>query len=279
MVFSADPQQSQRAEQAQRGDAEVAREHALEWQARMRDSDDLISDICSHCDIASPYADSPSAQADKSGSLHDVHDMDAPEAPAEPRRVPPSSLGIADRLLRREQGGYGTPRDRVGLTSQFLPRNHVGRMDHFHRPVFCGTFSPTGTAYMAACQDGTIRLYDARRNFRLAKEIQADDVGWSIIDTDYSPDQQFIIYSTWSNYVHLWTATETEGEDLHLELDFSPPEAHFCLFSIKFSHDSAEIVGGGSDHCIYVYGAPLPSAAASLTAKRPVSLSLLRCWH
>ena len=27
----------------------------------------------------------------------------------------------------------------------------------------------------------------------------------------------------------------------------------FCLFSVKFSHDSKDIIGGSSSHGIYVY--------------------------
>ena len=29
------------------------------------------------------------------------------------------------------------------------------------------------------------------------------DIGWSIIDTDYSPDQRWLIYSSWSDYGNL----------------------------------------------------------------------------
>ena len=34
----------------------------------------------------------------------------------------------------------------------------------------------------------------------MIKTINARDIGWSVIDTDYSPDQRFLIYSSWSRY-------------------------------------------------------------------------------
>jgi len=36
-------------------------------------------------------------------------------------------------------------------------------------------------------------------------------------------------------------------------LDFEPSDPHFCLFSIKWSADSSEIVGGSSDRCLHIY--------------------------
>jgi hypothetical protein len=65
------------------------------------------------------------------------------------------------------------------------------------------------------------------------KTIDARDVGWSIIDTDYSPDQQFLIYSSWSPYVHLCNVFQSEGTELHLPLDFrSVPYRRLCASAV-----------------------------------------------
>lgn len=59
---------------------------------------------------------------------------------------------------------------------------------------------------MSACQDRVIRIYE-HRSLKKIKEIQARNIGWSIIDTDYSPDQRWLIYSSWSEcseYIYIY---------------------------------------------------------------------------
>ena len=73
-------------------------------------------------------------------------------------------------------------------------------------------------------------------------------------DTCYSPDQHFLIYSSWSQYIHLITL---DG-DRHEALDLTPEgRGHICPFSIRFS----EVGSGGAQ------GAPwlLSLARLSLT--------------
>eukprot|EP01090_Pellita_catalonica_P016831 TRINITY_DN4948_c0_g1_i2.p2 TRINITY_DN4948_c0_g1~~TRINITY_DN4948_c0_g1_i2.p2 ORF type:complete len:267 (+),score=38.58 TRINITY_DN4948_c0_g1_i2:1011-1811(+) len=87
-------------------------------------------------------------------------------------------------------------------------------LDSHENQLFCGQFSSDGRTFMSACQDRTIRLYDTV-TWETTKEISAKDVGWSIIDTDYSPDQRFLIYSSWSDYIsvsytHLTLPTNRE---------------------------------------------------------------------
>ena len=49
--------------------------------------------------------------------------------------------------------------------------------------------------------DQHIRLYETSgQKLKIFKDIAAKDVGWSVIDTAFSPDQSYIIYSTWSEY-------------------------------------------------------------------------------
>lgn len=112
-------------------------------------------------------------------------------------------------------------------------------------------------------------------NWKKVKTIAANDVGWSIISCDFSPNKQWLIYSSWSDssmkrsisnlpIVHI---CNTSGEhqihealymrylhDLNRSQAFSPSdENRFCLFSIQFSPLSNEIVGGSNDRHIYVY--------------------------
>jgi WD repeat-containing protein 23 len=60
-----------------------------------------------------------------------------------------------------------------------------------------------------------------------------------------------LIYSSWSDYVHI---CNIHGDfEIHDALDFRPGTERFCLFSIKFSPDSNEILGGSSDRHLYIY--------------------------
>jgi len=138
---------------------------------------------------------------------------------------------------------------RAHIAQRFIPNKATSISQH-NEHVFCGLFSQDGSMYMSACQDHNIRIYNTQ-NWKLKKNILARDVGWSIISVDYSPDKDWLIYSSWSDYVHI---CNTYGEhEVHEALDFRPESHRFCLFSIQFSPDSSEILGGSSDKCLYIY--------------------------
>jgi WD repeat-containing protein 23 len=140
-------------------------------------------------------------------------------------------------------------RARRHISSRMVP-NKMKPLANYGEHVFCGMFSQDGSLYLSACQDSVIRLYNTE-TWKEVKQIIARDIGWSIISTDYSPNQQWVIYSSWSNYVHL---CNTSGDhEVHEALDMKPPQQRFCLFSSQFSPDSREIVGGSSDAALYFY--------------------------
>jgi hypothetical protein len=46
--------------------------------------------------------------------------------------------------------------------------------------------------------DQHIRLYNTEKSkFCCFKNIKAKEVGWTIVDVSYSPDQNYLIYSSW----------------------------------------------------------------------------------
>lgn len=48
--------------------------------------------------------------------------------------------------------------------------------------------------------DKYLRLYKTDNGeFTEIKKISARDVGWSILDTAFSPDGNYIVYSSWSD--------------------------------------------------------------------------------
>jgi len=140
-------------------------------------------------------------------------------------------------------------RSKTHILQRYLP-NKSSQVASYRDAVFCGMFSQDGTLFMSACKDEHIRIYDSE-SWQKVNSIPAREVGWSIISTDYSPDQQWLIYSSWSSFVHL---ANTKGEhQVHEALDFSPKASKFCLFSVQFSPDSREILGGSSDRHLYIY--------------------------
>eukprot|EP00058_Branchiostoma_floridae_P019127 XP_002604616.1 hypothetical protein BRAFLDRAFT_92850 [Branchiostoma floridae] len=101
--------------------------------------------------------------------------------------------------------------------------------------------------------DDHIRLYNTSHgSFTETRCITARDVGWSVLDTAFSPDGTCVIYSSWSDFIHL-VDISSKGEESHMALDLSPLERDFAIFSVVFSHDGKEILGGASDCYMYIF--------------------------
>lgn len=158
---------------------------------------------------------------------------------------------ICGMLLQREiyQKCPLSAHDRTYITQRHLPC-HGRILEQYNDKIFCGQYSRDGTVFMSAAQDRRVRLYNTD-TWKIRKQIDAINVEWSVIDIDYSPDQRWIIYSSWSDYVQI---CNLQGDfEIHEALDFRPQVDRFCLFSIKFSPGSNEILGGSSDKKLYVY--------------------------
>uniref|UniRef100_A0A4W4E8U0 DDB1- and CUL4-associated factor 11 n=1 Tax=Electrophorus electricus TaxID=8005 RepID=A0A4W4E8U0_ELEEL len=138
-----------------------------------------------------------------------------------------------------------------GLSISFLP-NHVVHKDTYQQKAFCGVYSDDGNMFLSACQDQNIRLYDTRRGgFTLKRTIKARDVGWSVLDVCFTRDSRSVLYSSWSDYIHVCSI---DGEhQTHIALDLNPDERRFCVFSLAASTDGTEILGGANDGCLYVF--------------------------
>lgn len=122
--------------------------------------------------------------------------------------------------------------------------------------------------------DHCIRLYDTKssKTFNLLGGVAADSVGWSILDTALSPDRSSVAYSTWSDersflyfahifirddlfvlLVYLIKFDETFQQSKIFQLRLEPEAHSFCIFSLQFSDDGTEIIGGSNDNSVYVY--------------------------
>ncbi|CAL8400355.1 DDB1- and CUL4-associated factor 11 [Gadus morhua] len=166
-----------------------------------------------------------------------------------------SRQSFTNMLTEREQGRCKGSSFSHGecsrIRSQFLP-NYVSHKDTYQQKAFCGLYSSDGGMFLSACQDQNIRLYDTtRRRFHLLRTVKARDVGWSVLDVCFTPDAQSILYSSWSDYIHVCSV---DGDsECHTALDLSPDERRFCVFSLAASTDGKEILGGANDGCLYVF--------------------------
>ncbi|KAJ8406980.1 hypothetical protein AAFF_G00292560 [Aldrovandia affinis] len=135
--------------------------------------------------------------------------------------------------------------------SHFLP-NHVTHKETYHQKAFCGVYSEDGNTFLSACQDQNIRLYDTSGGrFALRHTVKARDVGWSVLDVCFTPDSRCVLYSSWSDYIHVCSV---DGDsETHTALDLNPDERRFCVFSLAASSDGKEILGGANDGCLYVF--------------------------
>ncbi|XP_072024526.1 DDB1- and CUL4-associated factor 11-like [Amphiura filiformis] len=167
----------------------------------------------------------------------------------------PTAVSVNRLLRKRSLGrcsqGHFTPNDCAMLGANYLP-NQMEIVARLNSKVFCGTYSKDGNVFLSACQDQYLRLYDVTKgNFQKFREIRARDVGWSIVDTAFSPDGCYLIYSSWSECIHL---CNIYGDyDTHQALNLRPGDGHFCAFSVKFSSDNSEILAGANDGHLYIY--------------------------
>uniref|UniRef100_A0A8D0HR11 DDB1 and CUL4 associated factor 11 n=1 Tax=Sphenodon punctatus TaxID=8508 RepID=A0A8D0HR11_SPHPU len=100
--------------------------------------------------------------------------------------------------------------------------------------------------------DQTIRLYDCRYGaFRKFRSIKARDVGWSVLDVAFTPDGAHLLYSSWSDYIHICNIYG--DSDTHTVLDLRPDKRRFAVFSLTVSSDGREVLGGANDRCVYVF--------------------------
>ena len=162
---------------------------------------------------------------------------------------------IVDMIYNREIGRRGQQQfscdDRRAIYCQYLP-NHRHIVDNYFHKAFCGTYSKEGNIFLTAAQDQNVRIYNTEMGkFDKFKTIRARDVGWSVLDTAFSPDGLYMAYSSWSDCVHLCNIYGEE--ETHKSLHLFPGDHSFSIFSLTFSSDNKEILGGANDGCLYIY--------------------------
>jgi len=174
---------------------------------------------------------------------------------------------------------------RSHLVSHRLP-THCSHVQQFSGRAFAGKFSH-GSAnphypsmFAVATQDGIVHLYETD-GWKLYKEVEGRDIGRGIVDLDFSLDSRFIIYSSWSNAVHIANAAPSTTE-LHEALDFSARGSgsghHSCMFGIRFSpNGNREILAGLNGGDLVLYDIEQRRASGSIHAAHMDDCNSV-CW-
>ena len=77
-----------------------------------------------------------------------------------------------------------------------------------------------------------------------------------MLDVAVSHAGDWLVYSSWCDNLHqvsLSSPAAPHQDQPHLELALAPPGLQFCIFSVTFSNDDSEILGGSNDGCLYIF--------------------------
>lgn len=161
------------------------------------------------------------------------------------------NLSVTSMIQRRSLGPSFSTGERCRISSNFLP-NKMRQVAKYNTKVFCGSYSEDGRFFLTASQDKFLRLYQTHNGeFIEFKTVRARDVGWSILDTAFSPDGNYIVYSSWSGCLYLWPVYGDSSTQESLSL--YPEQRRFGVFSVVFSSDGREILSGANDGHLYIY--------------------------
>ncbi|GAM23320.1 hypothetical protein SAMD00019534_064950 [Acytostelium subglobosum LB1] len=165
-------------------------------------------------------------------------------------RVKHPDVRVNDFLMQREIYGFDRYQP-VDLTSNYIPNTvHSKNITNLSSKIFSCKLMDCCRTFMTASSDCKIRFFNTS-NWTVDKTVQAFNIQWSIIDTDISSNEKMMLYSSWSPYIYLVNLEDDESEQM--PIDLSPGRGRFCLFSLKFSADNTQLLGGSSGGHIYLY--------------------------
>ncbi|XP_008206938.1 DDB1- and CUL4-associated factor 11 isoform X1 [Nasonia vitripennis] len=158
---------------------------------------------------------------------------------------------VAHMIESRERGPNFSCGQKSKITNTFLP-NQMKRIAKYNNKPFCGTFSKDGNFLLTTTHHRVLRLYRTDHGeYNEFKKFSVSAVGWSILDTAFSPDARYFVYSSWSDYLYM---NSIYGDpNVREPLLLSAEHPMFCVFSVVFSSDGRELFCGGNDGCLYIY--------------------------
>ncbi|CBQ68109.1 conserved hypothetical protein [Sporisorium reilianum SRZ2] len=257
------------------------------------DDDDEDEDNWYHMARSSQMADfwEPSTSPIRSGQELALSG-DFGRQPKRPLDSTPSAFAESSNLSDLvHQRKYARRRIAKADMGSFVPNTNGTIVATYPARVYCGQYSQDSSFFYTCTQDFRVHMYDTtvagpktvqvhddgpRRvrnswffssmgttqytSLNMTKSIQGRQGNWTITDANLSPDNQWMIYSSITPFVHLVPTKQnydTGGgtpSDHQVLLDFSNTgDDDTGIWSIRFSGDSREIVAGAHFGDIYVY--------------------------
>lgn len=174
---------------------------------------------------------------------------------------PPQGLLLRECIGRASYGQ--TPAVVSGMSSQ-IPIRPFRLLDRMQSRGYIFRFSRDGDIGVAAFQsERKIKIYNAREDFKVIKDVHARNLRWTVTDLAISGDQKFLLYSSITPTLHLVNierggALESVANvtDIHQAITLSDPNgAHEAqgIWSLRWSQDSSEIIAGTGDDSLWIY--------------------------
>ncbi|KAG5898105.1 hypothetical protein JTB14_027462 [Gonioctena quinquepunctata] len=172
------------------------------------------------------------------------------------RKFPSLENNVTKMMVNRQYGIYAnesfSPGKKCKISNVYLP-NNMSFVDTYRSMAYCGIFSKDGTQFLTGCQDHILRLYNSGNgSYKFMHSLRSKASGWSIIDVAFSPDGKHFVFTTWASSLFLCSTNETNDEHERLKLDMQDQYSS-CTFSVVFSSDGKELLGGGNDKCVRIY--------------------------
>ncbi|CAG8690130.1 8053_t:CDS:10, partial [Funneliformis caledonium] len=141
---------------------------------------------------------------------------------------------------------------KVSFGKNFKPNTNGKVMINYGVRAYSGQYSQDGSFFYTCCQDFRVHIYDTTNPdvFKETKTITGDCGRWTITDANLSLDNQWLAYTSITPIVYL--AKTDPNDEYQIPLDFSKQLSEdFGLWSIRFSNDAKELIGGANDGKIY----------------------------
>ncbi|PAV62591.1 hypothetical protein WR25_26421 [Diploscapter pachys] len=179
------------------------------------------------------------------------------------------TCSVPDFLGKREIGHWkrrarSTPKaEQAAYVNKFFP-NCRKIVNKTVSKTFCCQYVRDGDQLVCASQDEMIRFFrknqgrsDRCDRYVMDREIMVKVCSWSILDVAIARDASALAYGTWKDAVFYGRLTDQAYDESNnfewSQLDIPDIEHNMAVFSVRFSHDSSEILCGSSDYRIHIF--------------------------
>lgn len=207
---------------------------------------------------------------------HQLRGFREPEAPVEQCKAEEEGRGEAGEkepagrkarakamlqtLARREQTGRTSNVQQVKLQEALMPfqtNKHCVVVDYVRDRLYCGGFNGAGSSFLTAGQRGEILLYDTV-NWKRSAALPVRDVSWTVTDAKFTPDDQFVMYSSINSNVRMVSVNyERDGKEHVFPLvrgrGGRPSFGRVGVWCIDVNAAGTEFVAGTSRSSVILY--------------------------